>query len=505
LLNFNCKNTIIKMKNILNSFLFLLIVPCAFGQFSTPGTGVSWSLNDLVTYSGGVMTYENSKFFLWNGLTISQNDTVSITTDEEVRIGLGIEITVHGTLLTNPPANILFSAMDTTANFNGLTFNNSDVSRLVKTTIEFGGGIKLIDSNIVLDSCIIRKNNQSNCSGAIDMINSNPVIKFCQIYDNLGPAVLSAANGNSSPQIIGNVLVQNCASILNMPQINLGTSSATDTIAIFDNTITGFYTNSGGIAVATLAGGSIKAVIKGNVIDHNRYGITAYGMNISTRIENNVITNNNIQGDPMLGGSGINFWGDQTNISKVSGNEISGNLWGVTVQNHALPNFGQVDPDTMNPGKNLFFDNGNNGVIYALYNNTPNDLFAENNYWGTFDPDTVEMYIFHQPDEPSLGLVDYLPLKDYFTSIPEKGDDQFSSMKIFPNPARTEISFTFSGDNSNPDFFDFQILDYCGRLIIQGKISSSKKGFDISFLPEGGYYLILRSETKFLTTILLKQ
>lgn len=493
------------MKNILNSFLLLLIVQCAFGQFSTPGTGVSWSLGDIVTYSGGILTYENNTYFLWNELTISQNDTIIITSNEEIRIDQGVEFTTNGTLWTNPPSGILISAIDTTANFNGLTFNNSDASRLVKTTIEFGGGIKLINSDILIDSCLIRKNNQSNCSGAIDMINSNPVIKHCRFYDNLGPAVLSAANGNSSPRIFGNFLVKNCASNLNMPQINLGTSSASDTIAILDNTITGFYTNSGGIAVATLAGGSIKAIISGNNIDHNRYGITAYGMNISTRIENNVITNNNIQGDPMLGGSGINFWGDQTNISIVSGNEITGNLWGVTVQNQAMPNFGQVEPDTLNPGKNRIFNNGNNGITYALYNNTPNDLFAENNYWGTFDPDTVEMYIFHQPDEPSLGFVDYLPIKDYFTSVPEQYDESCSVFTIFPNPSQKIIFFNLTDNDPTPGFYYYQILNLCGRLISQGNIVSFTEGLDISYLPKGVYYFILKSENRLLSSVLLKQ
>ena len=493
------------MKNIRISIISMLLVQCALGQYYTPGTGVHWELNDLVINSGGVLTFEAEKYLLWNDLFISQNDTLSISTDEEIRIDMGFQIKVLGVLISQPPVGLIITAMDTTSNFKGLSFDNSDGSVLKKCRISFGGGIKLVDSDIVLDSCIIRNNNQANSTGVIDMINSNPIIKYCRIYDNLGPAVLSAANGNSSPQIIGNHLVHNCSSNLNMPQINLGTSSATDTIRIITNIITGLYQNSGGIALATLAGGSIKGIVEGNTIENNRFGITAYGMNIFTLIKDNLITDNNIQGDPLLGGSGINFWGDVTNSSIVTGNEITGNLWGITVQNQALPNLGKVDPDTLNPGENLIFDNGNSGEIYALYNNTPNDLFAENNYWGTFDPDTVEMYIFHQPDDPALGFVDYIPIKDYLTGSTERKENMQSGLKVFPNPAETTIFPVITNNGMNIRSYAVQILDIYGNIVFAGNLSSVFQGIDISFLSSGLYVLRVETEQGWLSSKWEKQ
>jgi len=493
------------MKNFRIIILFAFIAQSAIAQYYTPGTGIHWSLDDIVVNSGGIMTFENNKYYLWNGLIISQSDTISIMTDEEVRIATGIEIKIYGSLICDPPTGLILSAIDTTANFKGLSFDNSDGSSLNKCIIEFGGGIKLVNSDILLDSCIIRKNNQFNCTGTIDMINSNPIVQNCRIFDNMGPAVLSAANGTSSPQIIGNLIFQNCSSNLNMPQINLGSSSSADTIKIVSNLVTGLYENSGGIAVATLAGGSIRAIIEGNTIQNNRYGITAYGMNIYTRIKDNLITDNDIQGDPMLGGSGINFWGDQTNISMVSGNEITGNLWGVTVQNQAMPNLGQIDPDTINPGKNLIYDNANNGATYALYNNTPNDLLAENNYWGTFDPETVESYIFHQPDDPSLGFVDYLPIKDYFTSVAEKKDCIYTPLKIFPNPAKEIVFCEFGEDLFNTVSLKLSIRNLYGQLLFSADLSTTVNGSDISFLPAGVYIIQVSNAKGNAQNILIKQ
>jgi parallel beta-helix repeat protein len=204
------------------------------------------------------------------------------------------------------------------------------------------------------------------------------------------------------------------------------------------------YDNAGGIAVSTLAGGNVICKIQGNIITNNRYGIAVYGNNINSEIIDNVISDNNIQNDPMLGGSGINFWGDTTNVSLVSGNEITGNLWGVTIQNKARPNLGQLGEDTVNIGKNLIYNNGNNGTVYALYNNTPGDIYAENNYWGTFNLDSVEMYIFHQPDDPSLGFVDYLPIKDYLTGIDVGKSDLKLIDAFYPNPVSTAGTIVFS-------------------------------------------------------------
>ena len=54
-------------------------------------------------------------------------------------------------------------------------------------------------------------------------------------------------------------------------------------------------------------------------------------------------------------------------------------------------------------------DNYNTGVVYDLYNNSACDLTAVGNIWASLDYDVIESHIYHQHDDPSLGLVTFYP------------------------------------------------------------------------------------------------
>ncbi len=49
---------------------------------------------------------------------------------------------------------------------------------------------------------------------------------------------------------------------------------------------------------------------------------------------------------------------------------------------------------------------------YAIYNNSPIDIDAEMNYFGTMDIDSVEVLVYHKVDDSTKGFVDYIPLWD---------------------------------------------------------------------------------------------
>ena len=475
------------MKNVELLIGLIFFSLASYSQYETPGTGVNWGLTDLVSHSSGTVTFQEGVYFFNDDIVISVLDTFQISTDETIKIESGKLVNVLGILIADPPEGITFTAIDTTGNFLGFRFEESSASHLKKCTIEFGGGIKLIETHMIFEDCIIRKNNVEYSTGAIDLFQSNPIISNSEFYLNEGPAIMSGANSESSPKIQLNYISQNNTLNQNMPQINLGTSQQNDTILILDNIIQGFYDNAGGIAVSTLAGGNLECVISENSIIGNRYGIAVYGNNISSVIVGNIITDNNIQGDPMLGGSGINFLGNESNVSFVSKNTISGNLWGITIQGTAQPNLGQVEPDTVNVGKNLIFENGNEGVVYALYNNTSNDVFAENNYWGTYNLDTVEMYVFHQPDDPSLGFVDYLPIKDYITAIPDINFDNSSPIEIYPNPASDFIQLIFN--NTENSFKEISVLGSTGKTVKLIHSNKQELKVDVSELPKGLYFI----------------
>jgi len=427
-----------KMKNLFITIVIISINLLGFAQFQTPGTGLNWNLDDLVANSGGVVTLEtNGQYSITQDLTISDSDTLTIVTPEEINVSDGVLITIAGTFISHPESGIVFfKALDNY--YLGFRFEDSQGSDLTNTYFKKAGGIQLVNSDMAFRYCDFTEFNQENSTGTINLFQSSPLIENCSFSDNDGPAVMSGANSTSSPQILGCEIKFNVAANGNTPQINLGTSG-TDSIRIINCEIIGNPENimAGGIAITTLAGGSLKARVEGNIIRDNRYGITCYGSNIASVIRGNEIVDNNTQNQPMLGGSGINFFGTATNQSLVSGNIITGNLWGITIQGTAQPNFGQLEGEIYNPGANTFKDNGNEGEIYDLYNNTPNTIMAQNNYWGTTNPDTVEMHIFHQPDDPSLGLIEYLPLYNPPVGLVDfSGEENHTVFSVYPNPAK---------------------------------------------------------------------
>lgn len=484
--------------------LFLWFTMMASGQYITPGTGVNWNLEQFVSNSGGIISFDGSVYDISGNITISANDIISINEPAYFRVSSSVLITVNGNLIITaqePP--VIFASTDQQNHFTGFKFQNSPGSNFSNVQFFRAGGIKILSSNIEFNGCVFEEFNQSNCTGVLDLSQSSPVISSCGFFQNAGPAVLSSANGASSPQIFNCTMVGNVTTNANMPQINLGTS-ATDSIRIVGNQIIGnpALLQVGGIAITTLAGGVLTARIEGNLIKNNRYGMTQYGNNIGSVIRNNIIEDNNTQGLPNLGGSGINFFGNTTNQSYVSGNTITGNLWGITIQNSAQPNFGQLDLGDLSPGMNQFFGNGNEGEIFDLYNNTPLTIWAQNNYWGTMDIDSVEMHIFHQPDDPTLGLVHYLPMLDPTVDVTEFNfeDPLQLSVSIYPNPAKDKINII---GLSQQEQTNIELFTPNGRLVRSWLMETSEEKLDISNLPPGIYFLVINTRESHITRKLI--
>ncbi len=396
---------------MINKTLVLFTSLCAFlfstqAQYTTPGTGTRFTMDALVQNSGGVVTGENGNYLVSNNIIISPNDTLYIVSNDTVRFSSGIQIDVLGLMYCNPPQKAVFRANDSTSHFKGFRFEGSNGSLLNNASIEFAGGNKIIGSNMTISNSRFYKNNYSQASGALDIFECDPQIMNCTFDRNERSAIMTAVNAMASPSIINCTFYHNSTLNTNRPQINLGAGSENPVI-IRGNTVEGAYSVVGGISVLLLTGGSMTVLIDSNTVTNNRYGINIQGAGITYTITNNTIIDNNLETNPMNGGSGISFNGDNSGL--VTNNLITGNLWGITILNGATPNLGQVVPTIVNNGLNHIYNNGNNNLIYNVYNNTPNQISAENNYWGTNNQDEIEQGIFHQPDNASLGVVDYLP------------------------------------------------------------------------------------------------
>ncbi len=77
---------------------------------------------------------------------------------------------------------------------------------------------------------------------------------------------------------------------------------------------------------------------------------------------------------------------------------------GVNLRDNARPLLG-IAGDANNPGRNCLLANGG----WDLRNGTPNDLRAENNWWGTTDPAQIRAHTYDWRDDPSLGKIDFQP------------------------------------------------------------------------------------------------
>lgn len=394
-------------------FIFLFLISLATSsnaQWVSPGEGIIYTLPDLVNVTEGVVTNEGTVFTIHQDLTISTGDVLLIDNQVSRIDAPGVLITINGSLTCNITGDRVKLYGTETQQFS-LRFENATNCQMRKMYLSDGAGIQVIESDITFDDVKFVYFTIDYCHSVIDILNCNPVINNCYFMLNEGSAIGSPANGQSSPQITGCELDANVDGY-NVPQINLG-PGGDDTIRIVGNNIHGTWAtfHTGGISVADLMGvGDTKVLLKDNTIKDGRYGYNQQGQTISSVITDNRFINNNHEDNPMNGGSGISIYGSSTNNKAIlRDNVITGNLWGITaILLHDI-DLGTED----NWGHNKIYNNGNGGVTYDLYNNSSCDIMAVGNDWETTQEGEVEDHIFHQVDDPSLGLVTFIPFLGY--------------------------------------------------------------------------------------------
>ncbi|MBZ0207050.1 MAG: T9SS type A sorting domain-containing protein [Flavobacteriales bacterium] len=462
------------MKTILRPFVLLpvaLLLNPAHAQYTTPGTGQSYGLSELVDISGGVFTATSGTSYLQNAdFTLAATDTLLITADVTWALAASASINIAGSFIAAPVDQLYITSEVAGQPHQGMRFEDSSSVYLQRTSILEGGGIKCLTGNLILSHCTISGQVSNATTGAaLELSRGQAIIDHVDFLNNEAAAISSAANLSAAPQISHCNFLYNGFANQNRPQINLGPSGA-DTTRILNNIVTGDPANTmaGGIAFSSLLGVEGHVVIDSNTVVDNRYGIAVTGSSVSSLISNNIITDNNTQGDPNLGGSGINLNGGITNVSMVSGNQISGNLWGITLQNAVMTNLGDTVEASFNPGGNSFAGNGNGGVIYALYNNTPNAVPAMNNCWDyeTADMDSaaVATVIFDSADDNSLGPVYFMPFSpcDITTGIGSPSAED--ALTIYPNPSSGEVTI-----RSEQPLEQYALCNAKGQLVRSGQ------------------------------------
>ena len=366
---------------------------------------------DLVDVTNGVVTNNGTTFTINADLTISTGDVLLID-NSVIRIDApGVLITINGSMNcvhTGDRVKLYGTQQDQFS----MHFENATDCLIKKMYFSDGAGIRVIESDVTFDDVKFVYFTRGYSNSVINILNCSPTIRDCYFMLNEGSAIGSPANGQASPQILNCEFDTNVTDEVNAPQINLG-PGGNDTIRIVGNEIYTIMAQHyvGGISIADLMGmGETKVLLKDNIVKDNRYGYNQQGERISSVIIGNQFIDNNHEENPMNGGSGISIYGSTVNNKAILRNNlITGNLWGITAIYYHDIDMGTED----DWGNNEIHDNGNGGVIYDLYNNSTCDIMAVGNDWGVTDMERIEDHIYHKNDDPTLGLVTFVPYVGY--------------------------------------------------------------------------------------------
>ena len=376
------------MKKLITSLLLTVLCTTAFAQFTTAGDGKTYSIQELAGIDGtGIVACEVSenvpptyqltqsitiangdKFVMDNGIDLFFNKDVTLTIEGEADFNLTNGSSFDSATDDEEPLNAAVRiAGTTTTQFNKCTF--------------YEVGLQLMSEGATnMNRCSFYCHDGSSAA-ALYFISAGAAstIENCYFEWCAKAAIGSAANASQPCVINGN-------SVNNMV---------------------------GGIGISNFAGFDADITISNCEIRNNRYGIGLVGPAASIRIKDCTLVNNCYETNPMNGGSGISLYDPyQQTKAVLSGNHIEGSLWGVTIIGCKDVNLGCLEEgENYNPGGNVFIDNGNNGELYDLYNNSTLTVYAQNNTWNVSEQteEQIESVIFHKHDNPQLGEVIFMP------------------------------------------------------------------------------------------------
>ena len=480
------------MKKLYLAFVFIFSITSLNAQWVSPGNGTTYTIEDLVELSNGYVIWSesNNSYRIENDVTISANDKLVV--NHSLNFGNNVTLTIKGSIEAINTDTYYWLSFSGNSGVNGRIRLEDATAPCVfrRCYITQLDGIQVIESEAVFTDCHFQNFRCEQQSAVVDCMNCDPVFTNCNFDNNSGSAIGSPANGQTSPQIIDCVFFLNLGE--NRPQINLG-PGAQDSIRIVRCTIDDGDHTIGGISIADLMGsGATKILLKDNTIKNCRYGYNQQGYNLSSVIIGNQFINNKLETNPMNGGSGISIYGmDENNKAYIRNNVITNNHWGITVNNAADVDLGTED----NWGHNVIHGNGHvynygaNYGIFDLYNNSAYDITAVGNYWGTIDEQEIEEHITHQFDDPSLGLVQYIP----FLSEDGVNEVKTTGFEVWPNPVSNGM-ITLTLDEEMPS--ELMIYNLNGKIVKAQNIENKVNTIDLSTFESGLYFIKVRNDKK---------
>ncbi|HRP89629.1 MAG TPA: T9SS type A sorting domain-containing protein [Edaphocola sp.] len=472
---------------------------------TTPGTGVNWNLDSLVTHFPTDIQLVNNEYLINSKVVFASSDTFKQTSNALVKFGAAGTFEFNQSVVDiDIDSQMVWMAADTSLSFPRIKFDQAVSANVNNLTISYSNGLSVIncDANFNGLSMLQTRHKSPNPSGALSALNGNISVNHSVFIESQRSAITLGANSGSSVYVDSSWFEHNSTLNGNYPQINIGTANSNGA-TIKNSTIIGKYTKSGGIGFLNVTNANYNVLVENNYFYQNRYGIALNGRGLNALILNNIIDSNNIEGLPMSGGSGINIYGDSSINVIAAQNEISRNLWGVTIQKSGsnrspIVSFGKVNPtNPIDTGGNYFWGNTNDSTLFALYNNTADTVYAQRNRWDFEHVDSIESTIFHHPDDSTLGWVLFdsfyvtptTPPVDTNTGIVNvmpKGN--FAVM--FPNP--TTVNHQGLNILSSEPLTDIVVIDLQGKEIFRRKLNKEKEiTIPVASFKSGLYWIWL--------------
>ena len=480
----------------------LLASSAVAAECTTPGNGTTYTFEELSKIAESGVTKNGTTYTVSNDITVAAADSFKIDDGATVKLADAVVIRIEGGANLNAATATSITRNAETDNPKGFNLATEKVSQVTVKNLNFEyAALKfwLSDgSTAKVQDCTFKyANGKLSSSGAISLAETGSAYEItnCNFTQNEVPAIGGGAN------MYCGILVKDCyfednnTKNANRPQVNLTVGGDLE-VVVKDNTFVGNKrTKVGAISVANMLGTQADNIvtIENNDVRYHRYGITTTG-SLNAKILNNTIVENKYETNPMNGGSGISIYdASKTATVYVSGNHIEDNLWGITIIGGKDVNIGKVaDPTAAdyNPGGNVFKNNGNNGTIYDLYNNTQNTVYAQGNRWESVDEQTeekIETVIYHKHDNADLGEVIFMPA----AGASGVANVNASSSYFDSNNRRLVVS---AADAT------VEVYDLYGKKVLE---STGSNAVDLQALPNGVYLARVAAEGTSATTLKL--
>lgn len=431
------------MKKLLLSALVLVPAMAFAAEFTSPGNGTTYTLQSLSEIDTCGVTLESAGVYVMTeNVNIANGDSFNLESGVTLKMGDGVQFYADGVVQMNCTKKTTITRNAETDNPKGFyiaTETPVDTMFVNNVKFDYAGFRTFFVGKAKITNCEFYNNNgKNNSQGALTLGPSDGeyIVRNCKFVSNTVPAIGVAANYLIGLTIEDCEFEDNNTSNTNKPQVNITVGGEKDIIIRNCAFIGNKRDKVGGISVANMLGmaGTHNVIIEGNRIIDHRYGMTFTNGPMNLVIKDNVLFDNKYETNAMNGGSGISLYDPYAAQDVyIEGNYIEGHLWGITVIGGKNVNMGKTYNPTAadyNPGKNEFYNNGNGGVLYDLYNNGKSTIFAQGNTWGVDEQtnEQIEGVISHKNDDASLGFVVY-STKEKAVKMTTLGDNTAYSLK----------------------------------------------------------------------------